>query len=86
MLTRRCAGTLDPTAENFLTQLRGADVIEREGLHGIRITPEAGTVKNNKSRVVPIHEYLIEQGFLEFVKEARQRPNVLQSCEGRWCR
>jgi integrase len=50
-----------------MTQLRGADVIQREGIHGVRITPEAGTVKNNKSRVVPIHEHLIEQGFLEFV-------------------
>ena len=24
-------------------------------------------MKNNRSRVVPIHEHLIEQGFLEFV-------------------
>ena len=67
-----------------MTQLRGADVIEREGIHGLRITPEAGTVKNKKTRVVPIHDHLIEQGFLEFVKEAWGRPNVLQSCRGRW--
>jgi integrase len=26
-----------------MTQLRGADVIERDGVHAIRITPEAGT-------------------------------------------
>ena len=52
-----------------MTQLRGADVIEREGIHGLRITSEAGTVKNNRSRVVPIHEHLIEQGFLEFVRK-----------------
>ena len=52
-----------------MTQLRGADVIERDGIHGLRITPEAGTVKNKKTRVVPIHDHLIEQGFLEFVKK-----------------
>jgi integrase len=52
-----------------MTQLRGADVIERDGIHGLRITPDAGTVKNKKTRVVPIHEHLIEQGFLAFVKK-----------------
>jgi integrase len=57
-----------------MTQLRGADVIEREGIYGIRITPEAGTVKNKQSRVVPIHEHLIEQGFLEFARKHRAGP------------
>ena len=52
-----------------ITQLRGVDVIERDGIHGLRITPDAGTVKNKKTRVVPIHDHLIEQGFLEFVKK-----------------
>jgi integrase len=52
-----------------ITQLRGADVIERDGIHGLRITPDAGTVKNKKTRVVPIHEHLIEQGFLRFVEK-----------------
>ena len=52
-----------------MTQLRGIDVIERDGVHGLRITPEAGTVKNKKTRVVPIHDHLIEQGFLEFVRQ-----------------
>ena len=33
-----------------MTQLRGADVIERDGVHGLRITPDAGTVKNKKAR------------------------------------
>ena len=52
-----------------ITQLRGVDVIARDGIHGLRITPEAGTVKNKKTRVVPVHDHLIEQGFLEFVKK-----------------
>jgi integrase len=52
-----------------ITQLRGADVIERDGTHGLRMTPDAGTVKTKKTRVVPLHEHLIEQGFLKFVAE-----------------
>jgi integrase len=50
-----------------MTQLRGSDVIERDGVHAIRITPEAGTVKGDKARLVPLHEHLIGQGFLKFV-------------------
>jgi integrase len=51
-----------------LTQLRGVDVIERDGIHAIKISPEAGTTKTGTARVVPVHEHLIEQGFLAFVK------------------
>jgi integrase len=50
-----------------MTQLRGSDVIERDGICGLRIPPEAGAVKGNKTRVVPVHEHLIAQGFLTFV-------------------
>jgi integrase len=52
-----------------ITQLRGSDVIERDGIHGLRITPEAGTVKGNKARVVPLHEHLIAQGFVPFAAQ-----------------
>ena len=38
-------------------------------LDAIRITPAAGTVKSKKSRAVPLHEHLIEQGFLKFATE-----------------
>jgi integrase len=47
-----------------ITQLRGADIVE----NAFKISPEAGTVKNRKPRTVPLHEHLIEQGFLAFVK------------------
>jgi integrase len=57
-----------------ITQLRGSDVIEREGTHALRITPDAGTVKTRKARVVPLHEHLVEQGFLEFVAERGNGP------------
>ena len=51
-----------------LTQLRGVDVVERDGIHAMKISPEAGTTKSGKARMVPLHEHLIEQGFLAFVK------------------
>lgn len=57
-----------------ITQLRKSDVIEREGVSAIRITPEAGTVKTNKPRTVPLHAHLIEQGFLKFVENHRKGP------------
>jgi integrase len=57
-----------------ITQLRKADVIERGGIHALKITPEAGTVKNARARVVPLHEHLIAQGFLRFVKQHGDGP------------
>jgi integrase len=50
-----------------MTQLRKLDVIEEEGIHALRITPEAGTVKGGAARIVPLHRHLIAQGFLKFV-------------------
>jgi integrase len=50
-----------------MTQLRKIDVIEEEGIHALRITPEAGTVKGGATRVVPLHRHLVVQGFLKFV-------------------
>jgi integrase len=57
-----------------VTQLRGSDVTEQKAVHAIRITPEAGTVKAGKPRTVPLHEHLIEQGFLDFVKRSGRGP------------
>jgi hypothetical protein len=34
----------------------------------MRITLEAGTTKTGKPRRVPIHEHVIEQGFMDFVR------------------
>jgi integrase len=50
-----------------ITQLRGKDVVQHEGAWVIRISPEAGSVKTRKPRTVPLHEHIIEQGFIEFV-------------------
>jgi integrase len=57
-----------------ITQLRGVDVIRREGIDAVRLTPEAGTIKTGATRTVPMHEHLIAQGFLDFVKSRGDGP------------
>lgn len=53
---------------NEIGQLRGQDIQQIDDVWTIRITPEAGSVKNNAARIVPIHEHLIAQGFLDVAK------------------
>jgi integrase len=48
---------------NEMSQLRAEDVMQLDGIWTIRVTPEAGTVKANEARTVPLHSHLIEQGF-----------------------
>ena len=57
-----------------ITQLRKEDIQTVAGIAAMRITPEAGQVKNKKARLVPLHPHLIEQGFLDFVKSRRAGP------------
>lgn len=57
-----------------LTQLRGSDVIEQDGIHALKLSPEAGSTKTNNTRIVPLHEHVIAQGFLEFVKASGKGP------------
>jgi len=57
-----------------LTQLRGVDIVESDGIHALKISPEAGTTKTGKARTVPLHEHLIKQGFLAFVKTNGKGP------------
>jgi integrase len=53
-------------------QLRRKDVVRIEDGPGgeerwaIVITPEAGTVKTNEARAVPLHPHLVDLGFIEF--------------------
>src|SRR5262249_24603777 len=61
-----------------ITQLRGADVVQQEGVDAIRITPAAGTVKTGQARLVPLHEHLTAQGFLAFVKAKGKGPLFYQ--------
>ena len=55
-----------------ITQLRREDFIEEYGIHCLRITPEAGSVKTGQFRMVPVHPHLIDMGLLDFV---RSRPS-----------
>ena len=71
--TRRGAGflgsvrTLAPGRVKSLSY--AAATLYKRGIPAIRITPEAGSVKGREARVVPLHEHLIEQGFLKFVAQ-----------------
>lgn len=52
-----------------IAQLRGQDVQQhRDGFWTITITPDAGTVKTNKVRTVPLHEHLVEMAFPAFAR------------------
>jgi integrase len=51
-----------------VTQLRGDDIEKRGSFYVMKLMPDAGTIKTRKTRVVPIHEHLIAQGFLEMVR------------------
>jgi integrase len=51
-----------------ITQLRGVDIVEQDGIHAMKISPEAGTTKTRTARTVPLHEHIIEQGFLAFAQ------------------
>src|SRR5262249_53787724 len=57
-----------------ITQLRKKDVFERDGIHALLLTPEAGSIKSGKARVVPLHEHLVAQGFLKFVESHDEDP------------
>ena len=57
-----------------ITQLRGADIEQRGQVYAMKLTPEAGTTKTGKPRTVPIHEHVIEQGFMEFVRSQGKGP------------
>jgi integrase len=63
---------------NEITQLRGMDVWKRdyegEVVWTINITPDAGPVKDNRAREVPLHEHLAAQGFIDFVKASGDGP------------
>ncbi|WP_316164537.1 MULTISPECIES: phage integrase N-terminal SAM-like domain-containing protein [unclassified Bradyrhizobium] len=65
-----------------LAQLRKQDVFQEAETWCLRITPEAGTVKTDQVRVVPVHQHLIDQGFLDFVKGRREGPLFADKTRG----
>jgi len=52
-----------------ITQTRACDVLQVDGYWCIRITPDAGSTKTGRSRLIPLHEHLLEQGFIRFVDQ-----------------
>jgi integrase len=57
-----------------ITQLRGIDIEQRGDFHVMKLTPDAGTIKTRQMRIVPIHDHVIEQGFLDMVREIGDGP------------
>ncbi|WP_352461274.1 DUF6538 domain-containing protein [Mesorhizobium sp. M0113] len=57
-----------------IAQLRKEDFTVEGGVHCIRITPEAGSVKTGEYRIVPLHPHLIEQGLLKMVEGSKGGP------------
>lgn len=56
------------------TQLRAEDFLNDAGVDYLRITPEAGTVKDGEYRYAPLHPRVIELGLLAFVRSAGDGP------------
>jgi integrase len=59
---------------NEITQLRKEDIFEEEGIIVMRLTPDAGTIKDGEFRLVPLHSHLLAQGFLAFVQSKPDGP------------
>jgi integrase len=57
-----------------ITQLRKEDFRVEGDIHVVRITPAAGTVKAGGYRDVPLHDQIIDSGFLQFLGSVREGP------------
>lgn len=57
-----------------ICQLRKEDLRRVQERWALRLTPEAGTIKDREARIVPIHGHLIDLGFVEFVEGAAEGP------------
>lgn len=55
-------------------QLRREDLRKVQGRWAIRLTPEAGTIKDREARIVPLHDHLIKQGIVEFIQAQGEGP------------
>lgn len=65
-----CAYTGSRAGE--MTQLRKQDIKRHvNGFWYLVITPEAGTVKTSQTRLIPLHNHLINQGFIDFVTNSK---------------
>ncbi|MDX8541869.1 tyrosine-type recombinase/integrase [Mesorhizobium abyssinicae] len=67
-----CAHTGARIAE--ITQLRKQDFRYEKNIPVVRIAPDAGSVKAGNYRDVPLHQQLVDLGFMEFVDDAPDGP------------
>ncbi|CAN1557774.1 XerC Integrase [Rhabdaerophilaceae bacterium] len=65
-----------------LAQLRGEDVQQTPEGPIFRLTPDAGEIKTDEYRDVPIHSHLVEMGFLDFVKASGKGPLFYRQPKG----
>ncbi|WP_186766689.1 tyrosine-type recombinase/integrase [Puniceibacterium confluentis] len=65
-----------------MSQLRKEDVFQEGGINVIKITPDAGTVKTDEYRDVPLHRQIVELGFLDFVAQAASGPLFYRTKDG----
>ncbi|MEH2529937.1 integrase [Bradyrhizobium sp. AZCC 1588] len=54
-----------------MIQLRKQDVRREKDRWIMRLTPEAGGIKTDTFRDVPVHEHLIADGFIDFVQQSK---------------
>jgi integrase len=57
-----------------ICQLRREDLRKVQDRWALRLTPEAGTIKDREARIVPIHDHLIKQGIVEFIQAQAEGP------------
>lgn len=57
-----------------ITQLRAKDIVHESGIWCINITPEAGSVKTDEARLVPLHSHLVEQGVADLAMVGDETP------------
>lgn len=57
-----------------ICQLRKEDLRKVQDRWALRLTPEAGTIKDREARIVPIHDHLLRQGLVEFIQSQADGP------------
>ena len=62
-----------------MIQLRKKDIRREQGAWIIRLDPQAGSIKTNEFRDIPVHEHLLALGFMEFVKVAPDGPLFVEA-------
>jgi integrase len=65
-----------------MTQLRGEDVKKVGEVYYATLTPSAGTIKSGQARTVPLHEHLVELGFIPFVLSRKPGPMFYKASTG----